>query len=600
MNSYSKFLSLLRKPLFFGFCGALGCLLAALLLGEPLLHFTKLPPSTEKPPQAVALLIDCSGSMDGNNISEVKTAATNFIRRQDYTLNKFTVLGFGSNVHTPTALGASASELEQGIANLSDGGGTNMLSGIEAAAATLQQAGQIQSNSSFNRSILLFTDGQPADPEHTLFAAIAAKNQGINLVAVATGGADVNYLAQLTGDRSLVFPVASGQFDQAFQDAEKKIYSSQLIESGETGQYGLLGSLGRTGSWTGLLAIGTSLSLVLGQNRYMRRRWLTPKEAGIGLGGGFLAGLIAGAIGQLLFMPASNLFVMIWVGKILGGTIAGALSGGIASTLIPKVHLKTAVRQGAIAGALGSVAYSLIFMSFGNFWPQALTVGVCFILFKSESSLGRIVAIGIAAAAIAQSSFLYLLTPGSFSSIGRLAGWTILGLFLGGGMSAFIPNLKFRRALLGGGIGGFVGVSMFMLVSGTAGDIVGRLVGATALGFFIGLMIALLEQLVLQREASLIVHWSPTEQTRLALGTKPIILGSSSDAHVPLPKSAYPPITARVSLINQEVVMEFDEAMKQQSSMKILKHILRNGDRRKFGTMQIEIQMAGSKAYSKA
>jgi Ca-activated chloride channel homolog len=599
MRSSTSFLSMFRKPLLFGLCGAIGCLLAALLLGEPLLYFTKLPPSTEKPSQAVAVLIDCSGSMDGSNIAEVKTAASNFIKRQDFSRNKFVALGFGNRVHTPTALGASANDIEQGIAGLADGGGTNMAIGIDAAVELLQPSGQIQAvSNSLNRGILLFTDGKPDSTQlaSTSRSAMAAKAKGINLVAVATGDADLNYLAQLTGDRSLVFPTNSGQFDQAFQEAEKRLYSNQLIESGETGQYGLLGSLARTGSWTGLLAVGTSLALIFGQNRYMRRRALTPKEFGLGSSGGFVAGIAAGAIGQLLFIPATNVFVVSWVGKILSGTIAGALGSTIASVVMPKLPIRTAFIQGSIAGTLGAIGYTFTSLAIGDFWTNALAFILFIILIKSSNQMARICAIALAAAVIAQFSFLSSMTPSSFGAVGRVAGWIILGLFLGGGMSAFIPNLQFRRALLGGGIGGFVGGIMFMLFSGFAGDLVGRLVGAAALGFFIGLMIALLEQLVLKREALLIVHWSKSETTRLALGTKPILLGSSSDAHVPLPRTSYPDITAKIYIDNQEVILEFDEAMKKQSSMKVFRHVLKNGERRRFGEIDVEVQIAGSSA----
>ena len=581
---------IIRKPLFFGACGAIGCFLAALLLGEPLLYFTKLPPSTEKPPQAVAVLIDCSGSMDGSNLAEVKTAAINFIKRQDFSRNKFVAIGFGSSVHTPTVLGASAAEIEQGIASLSDGGGTNMTSGIDAAVTALQPSGQIQASSdAVSRGILLFTDGQPDSKQSTSFAATFAKAKGINLVAVATGGADANYLAQLTGDRSLVFYANSGQFDEAFQNG------NQLVESGETGQYGLLGSLARTGSWTGLLAIGTSVALIFGQNRYMRRRLLTLKEAGLGSSGGFIAGLFAGSIGQLLFMPATSIFVVGWVGKILSGTIAGALSTTVASVIMPKLPIRTAFIQGAIGGTLGTIGFLFISISIGDFWANALTLVILILLIKLGNQMARIYMLSLVAAVMAQFLFSGWMTPNSFGAIGRIAGWIILGSFLGGGMSAFIPNLQFRRGLLGGAIGGLVGVVMFMVFSGFAGDLIGRLVGSASLGFFIGLMIALLEQLALKREASLIVHWSGTETTRLALGQMPIVLGSSSEAHVPLPRT-YPTITAKIYLINQEVIMEFDDAMKKQSSMKILRHKLKDGERRKFGNIQVEIQIAGSGA----
>ena len=74
-----------NKPLLFGLYGAIGCLIAAILLGEPLLALTKLPPSpaTQKAPQAIVLLIDTSGSMSDGKLTEVKSAATNFVQRRN-------------------------------------------------------------------------------------------------------------------------------------------------------------------------------------------------------------------------------------------------------------------------------------------------------------------------------------------------------------------------------------------------------------------------------------------------------------------------------------------------------------------------------------
>jgi hypothetical protein len=323
----------------------------------------------------------------------------------------------------------------------------------------------------------------------------------------------------------------------------------------------------------------------------MRRRSLTPKEFGLGSSGGFIAGIAAGAIGQLLFIPATNVLIVIWVGKILSGTISGALGSTIASVVMPKLPIQTAFIQGSIAGTLGSIGYISTSIAIGDFGTNILAFIVFIILIKSSNQMARIYAIALAAAVIAQFSFLSLMTPSSFGAVSRAAGWIILGLFLGGGMSVFIPNLQFRRAILGGGIGGFIGGIMFMLFSGFAGDLVGRLIGAAALGFFIGLMIALLKQLVLKGEASLIVHWSNSERTVLALGSKPLLLGSSSDAHIPLPRTTYPDITAKVYLENQEVILEFDEAMKKQGSTKVLRHVLKNGDRRRLGEISIEIQI---------
>jgi len=333
----------------------------------------------------------------------------------------------------------------------------------------------------------LFTDGQPDDQLTASLAAAAARSQNINIVAVATGGADVDYLAQITGDRALVLPAKSGNFDQAFQKAEKAIFDRQLVESQGSGAYGLGLSVLRIGVWAGLMTLGLAIALVIGQNRYLKRRWLTWQEGIASIILGLLTGLAAGAIGQILFVPVATIPVL--------------------------------------------------------------------------------------------------------ESAGRVTGWIILGGLTGLGMSLFVPNLKPRRALIGGALGGLLGAAGFLGSAAVFGDVVGRLSGAAILGFFIGLMIALIEQL--SRNAWwLTVHWSDSvEQTKVALGNTPIILGSSEAAHVYLPRSqGFTPTTARIFTEGDRVILEFDPNYGKQRNMKALRQDLENGAVRKLGNVKLEIQ----------
>jgi len=472
--------NLLRKPLLFGFCGGLGCFIAAMCLGEVFLHFTKLPPSPVKAGQAVVLLIDTSGSMAGNKLEEVKAAATNFIERQDLKKNALAIASFNSGSQVVNPLGSDQEALVNGISNLNADGGTNIPSGINTAIQELQSG-----NSQNKSNILLFTDGVPNSEPDTISAANLARQQGINLIAVATGDANTGFLSQVTGDSSLVFFVNSGEFDKAFRQAEKIIYGKQLVESGETGDYGLVYGLLRISGWTGLLAIGVSLALISGQNLYMRRRVLSLKEFAVGTLAGLLAGGLAGAIGQLVFLPIATLPI----GEILG----------------------------------------------------------------------------------------------------RVTGWGILGTCLGGSMSFFMPNLNLKRALLGGLLGGVIGAVGFVVFAGILGDIAGRLIGGAILGFFIGIMIALLE--VLSQQPQLVVYWSTSEQTKIAIGKTPIVIGSSSEAHVHLSRGkGFPPVVAKIKQDEGRIVMEYSEAMRDQG-MKILVFELKDREKRKFGDIMLEIRL---------
>ncbi len=470
------------KPVLLGIYGAIGCLLAAILLGEVFLALTRLPPPEPQTNHAIVLLIDSSSSMGDGKLDEVKAAAINFVQRQERFQNKLAVVNFGITVSTLTPLTNNASELKKAINSLRSSGGTPMAEGIDLAVSELR-------STSLNPNILLFTDGLPDSSFRTSLAAKLAKSKNINIIAVATGGADVNFLADLTGDSSLVFFANSGEIDLAFRAAEAKINETSLIESGESGNYGVVyGSL-RTGGWTAILAIGISLILIVGQNQYMRRRLLSLQEAGVSIFGGLTAGLIAGGIGQLLFTPIA---ILPYTGEI-----------------------------------------------------------------------------------------------------GRILGWTILGALVGSGTSFFVPNLKLNRALAGGSLGGSLGAIAFLIAASRLGDLPGRLIGAAILGFFIGLMIAWAEKQQLSTEDYLVVHWSPKEQTKILLGKRPVTLGSSYEAQIHLSKAqGFYPVTAKIFKEGNNIIMEYDGRYAQERGMRIVRHELHNGDRRKLGKITVEVRNA--------
>lgn len=349
-NLFRRLRRTANKPLLFGFYGALGCLMAALLLGEPLLALTKLPPSTETTPQALVLLLDTSGSMSGGRLREVKTAASDFVQRQTSQDNEFAVISFASSSRVETALTTNKNQIEQSINDLVEGGSTAMASGLDLATTELE-------STSLAKNILLFTDGIPNSESNTLQVAQQVKADNINLIAVGTGDAEVNFLEEVTGDSDLVFYAGSNNFDQAFQDAADVIYSEQLVESSPSGDYGLVYSALRIGSWTSLLALGVALALIIGQNHYLRRRLLSFKQGVLGTGGAIAAGLVAGGIGQLIYTPFAAIPTINLIARLSGWTILGTLLGGGMSFFIPNLRRDRALLGGAIGGILGSIGF---------------------------------------------------------------------------------------------------------------------------------------------------------------------------------------------------------------------------------------------------
>lgn len=582
-NFLQKIQSKFSKPILFGIYGALGCLIAAVLLGEAFLSFTELPPTVKQTNHAIVLLIDSSSSMRGGKLDEVKSAATDFIRRQDLDRNQLAVVNFGGSTKTIASLTNNSRQLQNAIASIQDSGGTPMSEGIRLAVSELR-------STSLKPSILLFTDGQPNSTSRTLSEANAAISQRINLVAVATGGADVNLLSRVTGDRSLVFFANSGEFARAFRDAEAKIYGTQLTESGQSGDYGLIyGSL-RTGGWTAILAMGISTILIVGQNLYLRRRFLSFKEAGISVFGGLTAGLIAGVIGQLLFFPVATLPYAREIEGIINWTVATTLLAGLIAFTKSKVDLKPYL---IVGGIIGAVAGSIPLLINNDLTPfiSAVVVGIGFYSLDRSKSLGWITGI----AGIFLGQWLFFPPPGLPSAIallGRILGWTILGALVGSGTSFFVPNLKLKKALIGGSLGGSLGAIAFLIASSILGDISGRLIGATILGFCIGLMIAWAEKKQLRTEDHLVISWSPQEQKPILLGTRPITLGSSYESDIHLSKAlGFDPVTAKIYKDeNNSIVMQYDDKYGKNKGMKKLKHFLKTGDKRKLGNITIEVK----------
>ena len=474
-----------NKPLLFAIYGAGGCLTAAILLGEPFLALTKSDTPTQNEPQAIVLLIDTSSSMSDGKLTEVKTAASKFIERRNLQTDQIAVVNFGIDVKTVTPLTNNINTLNNAISSLSEQGSTPMAQGMDAALGELQTT---TLNQNINNNIILFTDGIPDDPNFAYNSALATRNAGIKLIAVATGDADINYLTQITGDRSLVFYANSGQFDQAFRNAEAVIYQ-QLVESNSRENYSIGDLLLRMSGWTAFLAMGISLALIMGQNRYMRLPLLTTQKGIIAVSGSLIAGTIAGTTGQLLFLvfsPLSNIALL---------------------------------------------------------------------------------------------------------EVGRIAGWVILGALVGGGTKFFVPNLNLKNALIGGTIGGGIGASGFLITASIFGDILGRLSGASILGFFIGLMIAWIEQKQLASAPYLLVHWTPTEKTTYLLGTKPILIGTSLNVEIPVNSAdGFTPITAKIFKEGENIIMEFNQEYAMMKKMKKTTQDLKIGDTRKLGQITIEVK----------
>ena len=216
--------------------------------------------------------------------------------------------------------------------------------------------------------------------------------------------------------------------------------------------------------------------------------------------------------------------------------------------------------------------------------------------------LGAGVFFGFLSGAIAECLFQVMITSrssGFFVETLRSFAWGLAGAGLGLTLSLVVPNLKKTRATLfgfGGGVAGGLGFIIVNAVMHAAfasdgsgsiqqfANIAGRLVGTSIIGMFVGLSVAVAEATA--KEGYLRIVWGPGEYTRVNLGDKPVLVGSSRESTVRMASSAgYPPIVATFSLQNGQATMV--------NHMSRTTHALRNGNKLTLGTVVIEIHLVG-------
>jgi hypothetical protein len=191
----------------------------------------------------------------------------------------------------------------------------------------------------------------------------------------------------------------------------------------------------------------------------------------------------------------------------------------------------------------------------------------------SKSLAGGFLA-GVVGGAAGQLLFQSTAGGTAWEAASRLLGWGLLGGLIGGGMSLFVPNLKWYRGLAGG----LLGAGAFVLISRAAGAFMGRWIGAGILGFFIGLMVALAE--LAFRRYWLEVAFGPREVRTVTLGSAAVSLGGDERlVAVAVPGS--PPIVLRYWVDGERVLCE--EVIKERTTE------VAPGDRKAVGKVTVTL-----------
>jgi hypothetical protein len=245
--------------------------------------------------------------------------------------------------------------------------------------------------------------------------------------------------------------------------------------------------------------------------------------------------------------------------------IAGALGGAVGELIS---ELFDPMRRGATSfGIILSVAVWAGFIGLG------VSIGLLVaqsVYLKKKPVLGSLIKtaiigilLGAVAGGIAQVIFGYTQTISTMVRIiSQAICWGIMGWGVGWGVSIFVPNFPKIRAMAAGFLGGLIGGVLFITTSSFLFEVIGRVVGVMALGFFIGLTISFIEEAL--REAWLTVIWGKNETKTISLGQRPIAFGSSSEADIYLAKDL--PVRATVQIENSKVVM-YDKTTNQRREL---------------------------------
>lgn len=151
------------------------------------------PRHRQRTPLAISLVLDRSGSMDGDRLQAAKAASISAVERL-HPDDVVSVIAFDDqvNVVAPPAPRARQFQLVQQVSDLDSGGSTNLSGGWLRGRQHMEQAlGMLGSLEGSSRRIVLLTDGHAnagiTDPSTLVELARTARAMGITTTTIGVG-----------------------------------------------------------------------------------------------------------------------------------------------------------------------------------------------------------------------------------------------------------------------------------------------------------------------------------------------------------------------------------------------------------------------------
>ena len=188
------------------------------LEGAPLSVSDVVSASATRVPASILLLVDVSGSMQGEPMQRARSAMQEFVKKLD-PADQVAIMTFSSGVTLLQDFTANRSQLSQAINKLTPTGDTALYD------AVIQAAEKIGSAPAGRRLVVLLSDGEATVGVEKRAASLqAAQAGGVGFVALGVGAQiDRPYLAELAG-------VSGGRFIEAPTPSSLRDFYVDLAE----------------------------------------------------------------------------------------------------------------------------------------------------------------------------------------------------------------------------------------------------------------------------------------------------------------------------------------------------------------------------------
>lgn len=164
----------------------------------------------------VYLLIDCSSSMEGDKLNQVKKGALRFAKDALAKGYLTGLIQFASSAIHLCEPQREISVIEDHLNSLIANGTTNMAEAIRIAHQNLGEREEL-------RVMVIATDGMPDSEEEALNEAQHAKKKGIDIITIGTDDADKEFLKKIATKINLSVMVSGEKVGEGIASMAKKL-----------------------------------------------------------------------------------------------------------------------------------------------------------------------------------------------------------------------------------------------------------------------------------------------------------------------------------------------------------------------------------------